>query len=120
MKLLEMRNIIFGVFKFGNLKWMDAPYSVHLSKNLTHLEMPTDGTGLALHVCLFDTTTGVLCANRLIGLSTEISRQLIEMIMEQKQKDFNRKEYDANLKMIYGAYPTKQFVKMTPEGFRLR
>lgn len=43
IKLLEMDNIVFFLFKFGNLNWMDAPYSVHLSKSLHHLSDVSDG-----------------------------------------------------------------------------
>lgn len=119
MKLVELRNIIFPLLKFGNLQWMDAPYSVHLSKNLTHLEVPTEETGLAMHIALYDTHTGKLCSNRIIGLSTNMSKKLIKIINEQKQKTFDRKEHDRNIRNVYAAYPTKKLVQMAIETFRL-
>ena len=41
------------LFKFGDQEWIDSPYSAHLSKNLTKLELADEGKGLALHVYLF-------------------------------------------------------------------
>ena len=119
MKLLKLRNIIFPLFKFGNLNWMDAPYSVHLSRNLTHLEVPEEGIGMAMTIVLFDTRTGMLCKNRLIGLSTDMTKKLIKMIQEQKEKPFNKMEYDRNLRDIYAGYSTKKLVKMATSSFRV-
>lgn len=120
MKLLQFRNIIFPLFKFGDLNWMDAPYSVHLSRQLTQIEVPTEGNGLSMQIALYDTKTGKLCKNRLIGLSTEISKKLIEMIEEQKKRPFNAREYDKNLNNVYAAYPTKKLVHMATDSFRIR
>ena len=75
------------------MSWMDAPYNVHLSRNLNRLEMPADGQGLAMTVHLYDTQTGRLLHNRLLSLSTEISRKLVKMAMEQKEKPFDRQLY---------------------------
>lgn len=119
MKLLEFRNIIFPLFKFGNLNWMDAPYSVHLSRNLTHLEVPEEGMGMKMTIVLFDTRTGMLCKCRMIGLSTDMTKKLIEMIQEQKEKPFNKSDYDRNLRGIYATYPTKKLVDMATGSFRL-
>lgn len=119
MKLVELRNIIFPLLKFGNLQWMDAPYSVHLSKNLDHLEVPTEGNGLAMQIALYDTHTGKLCNNRVIGLSTKMSKKLIKIINEQKQKPFDRREYDRNIRDVYATYPTKKLLQMAIETFRL-
>lgn len=120
MKLVQLRNIIFPVFKFGDMNWMDASYSVHLSRGLTKLEMPLDGSGLAMTVHLFDTVTGELLCNRLLSLSTEMSRKLVRMVEEQKMKPFNESEHRQNIAAVYMAYPTKKLLKMATCSFRLR
>lgn len=112
MRLTQLRGVIFGLFKFGSLNWMDAPYSIHLSRNLTRLERPEDGCGYLMSVHLFDTATGKLCCNRLISLSTEMSRKLFDMATEQKKKPFSRIDHDMNISSIFAAYPTKQLAKM--------
>ena len=121
MRLIQMRGIIFGLFKFGNLNWMDAPYNVHLSRNLTKkMEMPADGTGLAATILLYDTATGKLCKTRMVGLSDKISREFIKMAEEQRKKPFNMKDHFANLKYIYASYPTNKLVKMAPDTCHFR
>ena len=41
------------------------------------------------------------------------------MIQEQKEKPFNKMEYDRNLRDIYAGYPTKKLVKMATSSFRV-
>lgn len=102
-------NAIFMLFKFGNTPWMDAPYSVHLSKNLTEFQLFDGGQGIALHVYLIDASTGILKAIRLIGLKTRFSIQLIEAIEKQKKMTFDG--YDLNINSIMTKYSTKDLVK---------
>ena len=42
IKKCIMGSVIFFLYKFGRLQWMDAPYNVHLSNNLTRLIKPTE------------------------------------------------------------------------------
>lgn len=120
IRLVQLRNVIFPMFKFGDMGWMDAPYNVHLSKNLNKLEVPADGQGLAMTVHLYDTVTGKLLCNRLISLSSEISRGLIKMVAEQAEKPFNMREYVNNFTSVYSAYPTKKLLGMASYSYRLR
>lgn len=119
MKLTQLRGIIFPLFKFGDLNWVDAPYNVHLSRGLTRLAVPEDGVGFSMLVRLFDPTTGKLCCTRLISLSTEMSRKLIDMIAEQKKEQFNRMNYDNRIKSIFDAYTTKKMVKMAVCSYKM-
>ena len=112
MKLLRMNGVLFLLLKFGTMKWMDTLCKVPV--NLEHLEVPKEGNGLAMRVYLYDTETGKLCAARLIGLSTEISREFINMVKEQAKFPLNKKEIFANIDRIYALYPTKELVKMVP------
>ena len=98
MKLAQLRNVIFPMFKFGDMSWMDAPYNVHLSRNLNRLEMPADGQGLAMTVHL----------------------KLVKMAMEQKEKPFDRQDYLGNVRSIYAAYPTKKLLGMALCSYRVR
>ncbi|MBD5451208.1 MAG: hypothetical protein HDR25_01070 [Lachnospiraceae bacterium] len=120
MKLVQLRDVIFPIFKFGDMGWMDAPYDVHLSRNLNRLEVPANGQGLAMIVHLYDTVTGKLLCNRLLSLSTEISKGLIKMIAEQAEKPFNKYEYMNKVMSIYTAYSTKKLLRMATYSYRLR
>lgn len=120
MRLAQLRNVVFALFKFGSLEWMDAPYSVHLSRNLTRLESPADGCGFAMNVHVYDTRTGRLLHNRLLSLSTEISRGLVKLATEQKEKPFDWQEHENTVRDIYAAYPTKRLLPMALYSYRLR
>lgn len=111
IKLLDKNGIIFFFYKFGSLNWMDSPYSVHLSKKLTNLEDVADGLGYAVTIQLIDTSNGAVVHNRLFGLSTDLSKKLKKMIEEQREKPFDKMEYQMNLMNIYNAYSTKELIK---------
>ena len=40
IRFTHLYNVIMITTKIGNLNWMNAPYTPHLSKNLTTLQMP--------------------------------------------------------------------------------
>ncbi|MFR8871637.1 MAG: hypothetical protein ACLVIH_16775 [Paraclostridium sordellii] len=102
-------NVIFMLFKFGDLDWMDAPYSVHLSKNLTRFLEINDGQGLALNIHLVDAKTGILKVLRLVGLSNAFSKALIKDI--EKQKEMSYEGYESTMNTIFRTYSTKELVK---------
>lgn len=121
MRLLELNNIIFGLFKFGNLSWSDAPYNVHLSQNLSKLIKPEgEKEGYLLQSFVFDTSSGKLCSIRGLKLSNKMSRKLYQMIENQRKLSFNLAQYDRNLYYTYNKYSTKDMLKMTSDYFKLR
>jgi len=102
-------NVIFMLFKFGNLEWMDCPYSVHLSKDLTNMQEPNEGLGYAVNIYLVDATTGILKVARLIGMNTRVSTMLKKDLIKQKILSFEN--YQENLVAIYNKLSTKEMVK---------
>ena len=111
VKLLSLRGIIFFIIKVGDNGWMDAPYNVHLSKNLKKLQKVVDGEGYAMHIMLIGTFTGKLVKQKLYGMPHDTSRNLYKMVMEQRKKFLNKEEYEENIRDIYGAYSTKKLLK---------
>lgn len=111
VKLLSMRGIIFFLLKMGDNKWIDAPYNVHLSKNLTNLQKPVDGEGYAMHIMLIDTATGNLEKQKLYGMSHGTSNNLYKMVMEQSDMTFNERKYGENIMEIYRLYSTNKLLK---------
>lgn len=107
----EKDNIIFFLSKFGDLSWMDAPYTVHLSPIHLELEYPQEGLGYALHIILVDAKTGIIKAMRLIGLSTRLSTTLYKYIKKQTESTFNQSYYDIILSRTYQNYTTNDMVK---------
>lgn len=99
--------IIFLLVRMGTMQWMDAPYYRGLSRHLTQVELPEEGQGLAIHAMLVDGATGVLQAQKLIGLDTDTSRKLMAAAMVQPVIP----DYDARLARVYSAYSTDDLLE---------
>lgn len=112
IRFVEMQGVIMLAAKIGNFKWMDAPYTAHLSKNLTEHKVFEDGQGLGLVLMLVDAVTGELKHQRLIGLPTKFSRKLYSAIEAQKEKNFDKAEYAKAVARIYSAYSASQIAKL--------
>lgn len=104
-------NVILMLFKFGNQQWMDAPYSIHLSKNLSTLQEVTEGKGYAVNVYLVNASNGILEGIRLVGMNNRISKMLREDLIKQKEMSFEN--YDINLQNIFRKYSTRVLVSMS-------
>ena len=113
IRFVNIKNIMMITAKIGNLNWMDAPYSPHLSKNLTKFQFPNEGQGLSLILMLIDVYSGKIEHIRLIGLSEKFSKKMIGNILELKMSEFNRNEYMMNLNSVFARYTTKDIVKMS-------
>ena len=111
VKLLSLRGIIFFIIKVGDNGWMDAPYNVHLSKNLTNLQKVVDGEGYAMHIMLIDTSTGKLVKQKLYKMPHNTSENLYEMIKKQCDMPFNIFNYDENIMAIYCSYSTEELLE---------
>lgn len=108
-KFYEYEEVIFMLFKFGSLSWIDAPYSVHLSQPFEFAEeLEQENIGLGLQIYLIDATTGILKAMRLIGLGHDYSLKLRDAILKQKGKAFDLDAYDFKISEIYKRYNTDQ------------
>lgn len=103
-------NVILMLFRFGNQQWIDAPYSIHLSKNLTQLQEITGTQGFALNIYLVNANNGILEGMRLVGLNTRLSKMLREDVL--KQKDLEYEGFAIKLNDIYRKYPTKALANM--------
>lgn len=119
IRFIQLKNVIMITTKIGNLNWMDAPYTPHLSKNLSKIPIVNNGQGLALTLVLVDSSNGEVKAIRLIGLSTKFSQKLLGRIMEEKVKSFDLPEYDLSLNNIFMSYSTKEIVKMSKDYCRI-
>lgn len=113
-------DIIFMLAKFGSLEWMDAPYHVALSKNLTKLEDVEDDQGYGCNVIFADCSTGEIKAIKLIGFSTKFSKALKENIEMQKLNLFDRFNYEAGLLSIMSNYSTTDMVKFADVKYKVR
>lgn len=118
IRLITMRGTMLFLLKFGDMPWMDAPYTPHLSKGDISIGQE-NGKGLATTIQLFDRGTGELLVQRLVGLNEEITKKIAREIDELKKKPFDQIDYADNLRQIYAAYSTKDLVKMSSRGFKI-
>lgn len=103
-------DLIFMLFKFQGLHWMDAPYSVHISKPFEFEDL-AEGSGFGCTIFLIDAATGILKVMRYISFSTEFSRRFKNAVLKQKELSFNNSLYDAKIQAVYKNYSTSDMVQ---------
>lgn len=113
IRFTELYGVIMITVKIGNLNWMDAPYTPHLSPNLTKFQIPNENQGLGLTLIFVDAKTGEIKHIRLLGLSERFTKQLFGTVMEHKTKGFNKENYNDSLNRIFSTYQTRQIVKLS-------
>lgn len=113
IRFTELYNVIMITVKIGSLNWVDAPYTPHLSKNLTKFQIPGENQGLGLTLILIDAITGEIKHIRLIRLSERFTKELFGVVMEHKIREFDKTQYKNSLNRIFSAYKTSQIVKMS-------
>ena len=120
IRFTELSNVIMITTKIGNLNWMDAPYNVHLSRNLEKYTLPNEEFGLALTLMLVDADSGEIKTMRLMGLSTNFTRKFFGAAMDQKITVFDKDEYQRRVQNIYAKYDTNKIVKMSNAYCKIR
>lgn len=118
MRLIELSDIMIFLVKFGSLNWMDAPYTPHLSKNLSKLNLEP-GKGLSVTIMLFDTSNGRLESTRLISLSEKFTEKIKKNIDGLMKKNFDKQNYNYSINMVFSKYSTNDLVKISSQGFKI-
>jgi hypothetical protein len=106
--LIEEKGIIFLLFKFGHLPWMDTPYNVALSQPYELQEITDEKTGYTVQVVLIDGMTGIVKALKLIELPHEMSKRFKELVENQRKAP--TPDYEAILNQLYSTYDTIDFL----------
>lgn len=109
-------NVIFLLFKLGNMPWQDAPYSYWLVPEAGRADPEADlrrpGDRLFLHCFLVNAATGVLENMRAVTFSPRFTTQLLESIKAQSLIPTTQEQHSASIAQIYRQYPTpKAMVK---------
>lgn len=115
IRFTEIYGVIMVTVKIGSLNWMDAPYTPHLSKDLTKFTIPQTNEGLALKIILIDSSNGEIKNIRMVGLSEKFTRNLFGAVMDQKLEPFDNHDYNQRIDRIYATYPTKKIVEMSTD-----
>jgi len=110
--ICTLSNIIFMLFKFGNLNWIDAPFDIHLAQNQSFLNVEmNESQGFGMSMFLVDASTGILQAMRLIGWPHRLSQIFIEEAKKQVEQAFEQSEYDRKIDAVYMKYSTNDLVR---------
>ncbi len=106
-KLFPQPNVLFLVFKFGDLDWSDIAYSFHLDfirKDENFMEYLLKSYPKEFNLVLFDVFTGKVKITRKFSFNNEFARNLRDKILSQCEKPFNLDKYKAEVKQIYNNY----------------
>ena len=107
MTYTVINGCLFFLFKFGNQNWVDVPYEPRLHDKKFEFYSFEAGTGLPLNVIIVDNATGEVKAMRSMGLGTILSNHVHSACRTlQRQKHFNKREYQQRVAQIYNKYPT--------------
>ena len=103
-------DVMFMLFRFGDLPWMDAPYSPHLSP-ANPIQYIPDGQGLAMTCILTDVPSGVIKQNiRAVGLSTMFTRQFSMVARDVLAQPFDPAAYNRAIARLMRQYSTRDMV----------
>lgn len=88
MRLLTRRHTILFLAKFGDSRWIDAPFSVHRIPEAYRVCPPDPGPGYGwpLTVVLVDASTGLVVALRVLSLSRRFSCAVLRAFEAQKSR----------------------------------
>lgn len=104
-------NVIIMLFRFGNHKWIDVPYSVHMFKDTVELKEITEAKGFPLNIYIINAETGILDDIRIIELDSRLSRMLRDDVLEQKNLSYNG--FNSKVNEFNKLYSTKALVSMS-------
>lgn len=115
IRFAEVKGVMMVAVKIGNLNWMDAPYSPHLSRNLPDLENVPEGSGVGLTLMLVDAATGEVKSLRLMGLSTRFTGNMFKLVKELKAASWDPGKYRMAINSIYASYSTERIAKLSTD-----
>lgn len=120
--LFEKDEILFLLVKIpGVMGWSDAPFHVGLySDGRTVPNEIPDGAGWGLTVIGVDARNGMIKALRLIGLGTNFSRKMIEIIKKHAGKRVSQVDYHNRVNGIYREYDCERMAKHAIATYRVR
>lgn len=107
--LYTHRDVVFFLYRFGEMPWSDAPFSWHLVPEGRRRVPERAGpeTRALLQVQLIESRSGTVLALRTLTLSPEFTRLLHAAIRRQSEAPWpGRASYDAQLHEAYRRFPT--------------
>jgi len=119
IRFCVLDGVVFLLFRFGDLPWVDTPYHAGLSLNLSTPPDIAPGEGLALHVMLANSSNGELKALRLISLGEEFSKKLLAEAKRQFEEKVTKDSHDTLVSKLYKSYSTNDMLSMAINRWKL-
>ena len=111
LKLIERPHALYLIFKFNNMDWMDAPYSICLfpkEKMKILEEKVRAGVINLLTVVLTDSRDNTIKVLRAIALSDNFARELQKAVLNQCERSHTVEEHKRDIAQIYQQYSSEQ------------
>ena len=109
--------VMYFTCSFGeSINISDAPFHFGLYPEDRAKDLPTviaEGQGLALNITAVDSCSGIVKALRLIGLSTEFSRELIDISLSQSRLMVENEAYARQLMDSQNRYSSEDLYEMS-------
>lgn len=104
-------DVLFFLCRLGNLNWMDFPYNIHATEYADLSEDIPDGKGYGLTIVLIEALDHRVAAIRHVGMATEISRKIRDILIDQAQRPFNPQQWVAEYMRLQRKYTTEDLVR---------
>ena len=111
--VFEKEEILFLLANIpGAIDWSDAPFHIGLYADDRPIpEDIPDGQGWGLMVLGLNSNNGMIKALRLVGLGTEISREMIRIIQIQQKAKISQVDCHNKINKVYREYDCEQMVR---------
>lgn len=120
IRFVRIDGVLFMLFKFGWMSWMDAPYDIRLTKCTKFPELG-ETQGYAMTIVLQDQMSAVVKSLRFVGIGHDFSMALkAEIFSTDISAPLIKPEYDSRVSNIYRKYTTEQMVGLSSYYFNLR
>ena len=116
VRFTRLGGVLFLLWKFADMPWVETPYNIQLSNKLKKLDEPKEDEGLSVLIILTDRRTGTIKSLRLVGLSTDFTKLLFaEILYDYKYPSVihkSRIDYDNLIYQIQNNYDTMDIVNL--------
>lgn len=118
VRTLEIENVVYLLFKFGDTPWCVAPYNAYYDSVVNTNRISNNNESLNLLVELYDVYNDKTTSSKQVTLSTDISAKILKIIKRQIEEPFNLEQYIDILKAVPAMYTPEHLVMLATSNSR--